>query len=827
MRPKYLHPLLFAILFTSCSLEDIEKLNECSHPEGVITSSFLEFDKAATEASQDKLAQDKCPESYPQCILLSVDRNGCSRCEPGKLFCSGQCVAANTRESCGNSCDALQKCSDELNCINGVCACENGGFSNGKTCNRPDDDLTCGASHDNPEGINCKARGQICQNQACICENGGVSNGTVCNDPTDIKTCGASVQNPDGTDCTQTGQICMNQACTCENGGITNGSVCNDPTDIKTCGANRENPNGTDCTLTGQICRNLACVCENGGITNGTVCNDPADIKTCGANRENPDGTDCEASGRICKHHACACPNELETYTTEGCVKTTDPKHCGASDSNPTGTPCRDDQKCIWSLDAQNFICACTDQTFEADNACVDPNNDITCGATPDAPLGTACSADQKCINGECQCTDPQKLRCGDACIYPNSDPKHCGARGKCTSDQSDHSDYFGKTCDEAAGQECISGQCTCQGELIYCDGKCINPSNNSAYCGRFNSTCDKLTACSSHASCKNGTCECAQGYAYCGSDTCVPNGETHCGARGGCQGASAASPNFAGIDCTQYDDMKCESSTGICVSTNDQVPEKCGAQQRVCSRDNGIAGCGSQSQFTDSTCATCTADLCGSACTSPIGTNANCSACGDKCRSGQTCQATQTGKYECRCSRAQDGRELTACDGKCVDLQFSQNNCGACGASCSEDEACIRGVCQSYTCDPGQYFCLGACRNQPQNEPLACDQDKTDLVCKTDTANCDGMLANGCEINTATDADNCGSCGNECAALNPACQHSQCCHKDGDISLILQFLTICCNHKYKKPTSFLGFKIYNEYKCATNSPGNDWELAD
>ncbi|MBQ8035379.1 MAG: hypothetical protein IJ268_00135, partial [Proteobacteria bacterium] len=664
MRPHTLPFILFTLL-SGCALEDIEKFNECSQPQGIIISSFDAFDAQATEASQDKLAQDKCPNDYPQCVLWGPDSHACSKCEPGKLFCDGQCVPANSDTACGKDCEHLVKCSAELKCMNNECACENGGFSNGTTCNRPDDIKTCGASRENPDGMDCEKLGQICQNQACICENGGVTDGSKCNDPNDIKTCGATKQNPTGTDCSPLGQICQNQTCVCENGGVTDGSKCNDPNADNTCGASRDNPAGTDCTETGRSCQNQACLCPNGKAYNGYEC-----------------------------------------------VTTSDSEHCGASQDNPIGTRCRDDQKCIWNTELNNFACTCTNQTFEANNACVDPNNDATCGATPDNPLGTTCENDQTCTSGKCKCNNPKMIKCGTKCIFPQSDPHHCGARGQCNNERNNHPDYIGDICDEAAGQECINNHCGCQGELIYCDGKCINPSNDNAHCGMFNTTCEKLVTCPANATCTDGTCKCDTGYAHCGnSNTCVPNGETNCGARGGCTSTSASSPDYAGIDCTKYNDLTCQTSTGICIPKTDKSV-KCDPL-RTCTSDGAFTGCANTSQFKDNTCNSCGSnDLCGSSCSELLGTKTNCSACGDSCGSGQTCQRVSD-KYQCQCARAQDGRELSKCGNTCVDLQFSQANCGKCGNECADDEFCIKGVCQPLECEENQYFCLGACRNQ------------------------------------------------------------------------------------------------------------------
>lgn len=79
------------------------------------------------------------------------------------------------------------------------------------------------------------------------------------------------------------------------------------------------------------------------------------------------------------------------------------------------------------------------------------------------------------------------------------------------------------------------------------------------------------------------------------------------------------------------------------------------------------------------------------------------------------------------------------------VDLRTDRNNCGACGVVCPADQ---KGAL---------YECVeGACVMQ----------------CKEGLADCDGVVDNGCEVSTRTDA-NCGTCGNKCSADEPCLQGS------------------------------------------------------
>lgn len=78
-----------------------------------------------------------------------------------------------------------------------------------------------------------------------------------------------------------------------------------------------------------------------------------------------------------------------------------------------------------------------------------------------------------------------------------------------------------------------------------------------------------------------------------------------------------------------------------------------------------------------------------------------------------------------------------TCCGGGCVDATSNVANCSACGIACSTTNgtaACVGGNCG-----------VGAC-----TAPFA---------------DCDGVATNGCEVDTATSAANCGACGTMCVA--------------------------------------------------------------
>jgi hypothetical protein len=117
-----------------------------------------------------------------------------------------------------------------------------------------------------------------------------------------------------------------------------------------------------------------------------------------------------------------------------------------------------------------------------------------------------------------------------------------------------------------------------------------------------------------------------------------------------------------------------------------------------------------------------------------------NCGTCGKKCPSGQPC-------YQGACG-CPSGYAL--CNGQCTDISKDNRNCGACGNICPPSayepcgpntvSACNNGLCGQTTCRRGYADCNGDVRT-------SCNS------------------ADGCEVDLFKDSNNCGQCGNKCAA--------------------------------------------------------------
>lgn len=94
--------------------------------------------------------------------------------------------------------------------------------------------------------------------------------------------------------------------------------------------------------------------------------------------------------------------------------------------------------------------------------------------------------------------------------------------------------------------------------------------------------------------------------------------------------------------------------------------------------------------------------------------------------------------------------------DGEC---SLTPIACGAGTADCDGDWSCEADLSSIETCGS----CATACDPNPDNASPTCTVSGCGFSCDDGFADCDGDPTNGCEQNIATDALNCGACGNSC----------------------------------------------------------------
>ncbi len=161
------------------------------------------------------------------------------------------------------------------------------------------------------------------------------------------------------------------------------------------------------------------------------------------------------------------------------------------------------------------------------------------------------------------------------------------------------------------------------------------------------------------------------------------------------------------------------------------------------------------------------------------LGDPNNCSACNLVCPPNHVCV---NGQCVLQCPVG-----FTNCGGQCKDLLNDASNCGGCGNMCmfpTSIGACINGQCQIAACISGFANCdnitANGCETDILNSPTNCGG--CNIVCNlpnaTSTciagqcmisscapgfANCNGLQADGCEVNITNSVNNCGACGNVC----------------------------------------------------------------
>ena len=132
----------------------------------------------------------------------------------------------------------------------------------------------------------------------------------------------------------------------------------------------------------------------------------------------------------------------------------------------------------------------------------------------------------------------------------------------------------------------------------------------------------------------------------------------------------------------------------------------------------------------------------CGNSCVNLFTDKKNCGVCGRTCGSEQIC-------VNARCGPACTKSGTSLCNDKCVDLDTDMENCGACGTECKTFLPNAKGA----LCTNGECKISG---------------------CKTDYADCDKNVVNGCEVYLRTSAAHCGSCGKTCPS-GQVCYNMKC----------------------------------------------------
>jgi hypothetical protein len=218
-------------------------------------------------------------------------------------------------------------------------------------------------------------------------------------------------------------------------------------------------------------------------------------------------------------------------------------------------------------------VCALGDAAACSSNGIAQGMQGGSCSPGQTCDTGLTCMAGV-CVSSQMDSGNPaadsgQSMIDGMACTIhgSNCDPscqQSCGANPDCTN----------LCCHDTttAGVYCL-GQCVKQGTLN-CNGKCIDPSNDNANCGRCGNTCSQCTDCGA------GMCSPVAAPA-CLNTSCGGSGHPNvicsCPGQCGCNGTAAVCNGGTytcwcngptNVTCTSQSQCCCNTTTGTASCT-------------------------------------------------------------------------------------------------------------------------------------------------------------------------------------------------------------------------------------------------------------------
>lgn len=411
------------------------------------------------------------------------------------------------------------------------------------------------------------------------------------------------------------------------------------------------------------------------------------------------------------------------------------------------------------------------DPASELPNHCAnqmldDGETDVDCGdECPPCAMGQSCSKDSDCAQGECIdsfCQDPS---CTDGEMSGDESDVDCGGPSckPCA---------VGASC--RANRDCDSKVCTDDGTCAAptCDDRVFNGDETDVDCGGSCSPCTPGRRCKENQDCVGEVCGldrrcavvCVEGRADCDLNTengCEVNLKTdpdNCGKCGHECALAHAVPDCSGGECViascsdGYLDCNGDPEDGCEINGNTDI-NNCGACGNVCPALRGSARCvkGECAINCEPGFANCDGDLSNGCEKSVLNDVNNCGACGHVCpaQPGFTpwCVNGECGETQCPDGFGDcNGNPEDGCE---VDLRSNADHCNTCGNFCSAlngTAACDERVCIVASCDPG-------------------------------FADCNGKYSDGCEVNTNTSIDHCGACNERCEIENATaeCQAGEC----------------------------------------------------
>jgi hypothetical protein len=375
---------------------------------------------------------------------------------------------------------------------------------------------------------------------------------------------------------------------------------------------------------------------------------------------------------------------------------------------------------------------------------------DVDCGGVcQPCENGRDCSVDEDCLSETCNDDTCQLETCIDGETSPGETGMDCGGDDcqKCLP---------GNGC--AGDDDCTSGICV--------DAVCVEPScgdgkpngeetdvdcggDGCEGCGSGQS-CERNGDCASE-DCRDGECAvaCATGSGDCDEDNVCETNTTldveHCGACANVCDLPHATPQCVGGECEVYacdaawEDCDLDPTNGCEVNLAADAAN-CGGCFNACVEIHGEATCSEgtcgiecESGFDD--CDRLPENGCEKDLTRDV---SNCGECGEVCEAETTEDTVFCDADGCGSTRCDPGLGDCDGDGECeTELSDSITDCGACGNLCvvaNGTASCDAGACVVEGCEDGY-------------------------------DDCNNEFADGCEVELAVDALNCGECGTSCGA--------------------------------------------------------------
>lgn len=492
--------------------------------------------------------------------------------------------------------------------------------------------------------------------------------------------------------------------------------------------------------------------------------------------------TDGDATG------ACTVENDTQTR----CLNPASNESCGATGCNDNGMICPNNALCKPndSSDKPSFECKCNDGflkvTEDGKMRCVNSMVDSKyCGLNQnevDSGMTHYCPDNSHCSYGICECNE-YYISCDGQCIRPELSNDYCGAKGLCNNPDANSDNFRGKVC--LAGTICETGVCICDeraGYISY-EGKCVHPSHAKTCgatqtfigedCTSFNGTCELQDSQKYACDCPDGLLKCSIGDASGSKYECIDpkSNNEHCGAKGSCIGDDETALDFAGVTCgidvpicyNSSCTVNCPSGQvvcdGKCVDPNEyHINMECTACQdeycylgeqgegtkfdyRLCktfddsNKLNSVNHCGGCVPVSSADMGNQNSD------------NDNVELIGQVCQGGKLC-TSESDKFICACPKG-----TIECNGRCVNSNDVNVN-----LECTN---CLEGYCYLGEVDDlgnPVKFNETLCKYPNDSELLFSLGMSECRVCDVFHMNVNNDWKDGCEIDTRTDVNHCGT---------------------------------------------------------------------